>query len=55
MDKDKLIVASLLALKMSQLGLRDKHAGRIAFETFMSPQPSREAVVFPEEARRWSK
>lgn len=52
MDKDKLIVASLLALKILQLDLTDKHAGRIAFETFISPKPSKEAVVFPEEARR---
>ena len=50
LEKDKLIVASLVALSI--LGFRDKPGGRATFESFVSPQTAGEATVYPQEARR---
>lgn len=49
-EKDKLIVASLIALRILRLG---DSGGRSATEAFISPQPSGDSVMYPEEAHRW--
>ena len=49
MEKDKLIVASLIALRILRHG--DGHV-RSATEAFVSPQPGGDSVMYPEEARR---
>ena len=48
-EKDKLIVASLIALRIMRLG---DSGGRGATEAFVSPQTTGESVIYPEEARR---
>ncbi|CAM9114065.1 unnamed protein product, partial [Sphacelaria rigidula] len=50
-EKDKLIVASLVALKTMRL-CGENSGGRSAIESFLSPQPAGDSSVFPEEARR---
>lgn len=49
-EKDKLVVASLVALTILRLG--DKCGGRSAVEAFVSSQPVEDSAVYPEEARR---
>lgn len=49
-EKDKLIVASLIALRILRLG---DGGGWSATEAFISPQPSGDSVMYPEEAQRW--
>lgn len=48
-EKDKLIVASLIALRIMRLG---DTGGRGATEAFVSPQTTGDAIMYPEEARR---
>lgn len=48
-EKDKLIVASLIALRIMRHG---DSGVRIATEAFVSPQPGGDSVMYPEEARR---
>lgn len=50
-EKDKLTVASLVALKTMRL-CGENSGGRSAIESFLSPQPAGDSSVFPEEARR---
>lgn len=48
-EKDKLIVASLIALRILRLA---DTGGRSATEAFVSPQVSGDSAMYPEEARR---
>lgn len=48
-EKDKLIIASLMALRIMRLG---DSGGRSATGAFVSPQTTGDSVMYPEEARR---
>ena len=49
-EKDKLIVASVMALKI--LRHEDKNGGQKTVEAFVSPRHAGDSAVYPEEARR---